>query len=60
MVGRGKKEEKRKGGERLEREKLHFLSRFPGNQTGSSRWIKKKSASPRKEFPVETGNGEFR
>ena len=39
---------------------LHLLSSFPNDQTGGSRRIKKKSASPSREFPVETGNGEFR
>ena len=39
---------------------LHLLSSFPSDRTGGSRRIKKKSASPSREFPVETGNEEFR
>ena len=32
----------------------------PGDRTGGSQRIKKKSVSPGKEFLVETGNREFR
>ena len=54
MVGRGKKErrEKKRGG--------GGGGGGGGDRTGDSRQIKKKSVSPRKEFPVETGNREFR
>ena len=55
-----KRKEKGREAEILEREKLHLLSRFLDDRTDGSRWIKKKSASPRKEFLVETRNGEFR
>ena len=54
-----KKKEKGREEEILVRE-APPLSSFPSDQTDSSRWIKKKSASPSKEFLVETGNGEFR
>ena len=58
-VGREEERRKRKG-EKARREKLHLLSKFPGDRTGGFRRIKKKSASPRQELQVETGNGEFR
>ena len=41
------------------REKLHLLSRFPGDWSDGSRRSRKKNASPHQEFQVETGNGEF-
>ena len=57
-VGREKEKEKEKRGEILEREPP-LLSRFLGDRTDGSWRSKKKSASPRKEFQVETRNGEF-
>ena len=56
--------EKKKGKPYLkrefERERLHLLSKFPGNRTGDFKWSKGKSSSSRQGLRIETGIEEFR
>ena len=42
------------------RERLHLLSKFPGDRTGGFKRSKRKSSSSRQGFRIETGVGEFR
>ena len=44
----------------VERERLHLLSKFPGDRTGGFRRSKRKSSSSRQGLRIETGVGEFR
>ena len=56
-----KKEKERKGRERKScRERLHLLSKFPGDQTDGFKRSKKKSSFSRQGLRIETGIGEFR
>ena len=44
----------------LERERLHILSKFPGDWTGGFRRSKRKSSSSQQGLRIETGIEEFR
>ena len=52
-------ERRKEGEEKIEREKLYLLSKFPGDQTVGFWRSKRQSASPQRELQAETETRSF-